>query len=743
MSKQDNLQEKFEATEFREIADSLAEIPEDYRGYVKNILVDSLDYEAGEKEEEVLRELMKSCDSLLSAYQDQNPDLPLELEELNDLLWTWFQDPPESIEALQSTLSEKLAALLPYLSEADQAEQKQRCQATTEDGSRCRNSAQYPEADPQFCNVHKEQADQAESEAEETTETESDSAGTETEHPEGEVLVTELDVDPDIAADFLMEANEQLETLDNMLVQVEDDPDDNSLNELFRCMHSLKGGFGFCGLETCTELTHAAEDLLGILRDDIPATIPAAWLDLMFATLDSVRAILAAMEEAVDEGSRELEIPLSANFINTLEADLRAACEGETDLEAFSSLEQQEEESGGDHEELGEETINVELSQIDNIVDLVGELVISHSGLRDQLEDQLDYKLDNTLNQQDKILDQLQRRSMNMRMLPMKKEFNKLPRIVRDLARDTDKEVDLNITGAETEIDKSVLDSLHDPLVHLVRNAIDHGIESPEERKKAGKPVEGQIDIRAYHESGNVYIEVEEDGAGLPREDIEQKAIERDVISEDHDLEPGEIERLIFRPGFSTADEVTDVSGRGVGMDVVASKIDELRGTIDIDSTPGEGTKFTVELPLTVAIIDGLIAKIGDERMIFPVNQVAESINPTSDDIKYMQEKGRVVRYRDTVIPLIDPGELIASAKPDESVDKRTIYVVVRSNMGEFAVRVDELQSHEQVVIKNLGKGEIEEADLVSGGAILGDGSVGLILDIASLIRAYREHKSN
>ncbi|MCF7876549.1 chemotaxis protein CheA [Candidatus Bipolaricaulota bacterium] len=745
MTDQDKLQEKFEDTELEEVAASLPEVPETFRQYLEDILLGSLDYEAGEKEEDVLRGLMKTCDSLLSDYQDQNPELPTELEELNDLLWTWFQDPPESLFALHSTLSEKLAALLPYLSESDQTDQKQRCAATTADGSRCRNSAKYPEADPQYCSVHQDQAEQAETETESPRESEK-KTGTETaesksEHPEGEVLVTELDVEPDIAADFLMEANEQLETLDNMLVQIEDNPDENSLNELFRCMHSLKGGFGFCGLETCTELTHAAEDLLGILRDDIPETISAAWLDLMFATLDSVRAILVAMEEAVVEGSRKLEIPLSANFINTLEADLRAACEGETGLEAFTSLEQKEEEAGGGHEELGEETINVELSQIDNIVDLVGELVISHSGLRDQLDDQLDYKLDNTLNQQDKILDQLQRRSMNMRMLPMKKEFNKLPRIVRDLSRDTEKEVNLNITGAETGIDKSVLDSLHDPLVHLVRNAIDHGIESPEERKKAGKPVEGQLDIRAYHESGNVYIEVEEDGAGLPREVVEQKAIERDVIPEDHDLEPEGIDRLIFRPGFSTADEVTDVSGRGVGMDVVASKIDELRGTIDIDSTPGEGTKFTVELPLTVAIIDGLIAKIGDERMIFPVNQVAESINPTADDINYMQEKGRVVRYRDTVIPLIDPGELIASAEPDESVDKRTIYVVVRSNMGEFAVRVDELQSHEQVVIKNLGKGEIEDADLVSGGAILGDGSVGLILDIASVIRAYREHK--
>ncbi|MGM0381521.1 MAG: chemotaxis protein CheA, partial [bacterium] len=525
------------------------------------------------------------------------------------------------------------------------------------------------------------------------------------------------------------------------LVEVEDNPDENSLNELFRCMHSLKGGFGFCGLETCTELTHAAEDLLGIWRDDIPDHIPASWMDLMFATLDSVRAILVAMERAVDEEKRELEIPLSREFIAMLKEDLHKACDGEEDIDSFPSLEKQKEE-GGEREEVGEETINIELSKIDAIVDLVGELVISHSGLRDQLDGQIDYEMENMLNQQDKILDQLQRRSMGLRMLPMKKEFNKLPRVARDLARELDKDIDLNISGADTEIDKSVLDSLHDPLVHLLRNAIDHGVESPEERKKAGKSPTGQVYIRAYHESGNVYIEVEDDGGGLPRDAIEAKAIEQGLIDEEHNLSPAEIDRLIFNPGFSTTEEVSDVSGRGVGMDVVASHIDDLRGAIDIDSTPGEGTKFIVELPLTVAIIDGLISRIGEEKMIFPVNQVVESVNPESGDIKHMQDKGRMLRYRDTVIPLIDPGEVLENAEPDESVDKRTIFVIVRSNEGRYAVRVDRLFSHEQVVIKKLGKGEVEDADVISGGAILGDGSVGLIVDVPALVRTYRQRKN-
>ncbi|MFB6346842.1 MAG: chemotaxis protein CheA, partial [bacterium] len=294
-------------------------------------------------------------------------------------------------------------------------------------------------------------------------------------------------------------------------------------------------------------------------------------------------------------------------------------------------MKEEESDDGDDaasDQELGEETVSIELDNIGEIVDLIGELVISHSALQEQLNGDLDREIENSLNKQEKILDQLQRRSMNLRMLPVKKEFDKFPRIVRDLSRELDKEINLHIEGADTEIDKSVLDALHGPLVHLVRNACDHGLETPEERRDAGKTAEGNLYLRAYHESGNVYIEVEDDGAGLDREGIEQKAIERGIIDENHDLDESDIDELIFHQGFSTTEEVSDVSGRGVGMDVVASEIEKLRGSIAVDSTPGEGTKLTIELPLTVAIIDGLIARLGDERMIFPVSQVIESINP-------------------------------------------------------------------------------------------------------------------
>ncbi len=734
MSEQTEISE-LESTDLAPVLDALEEADEEFSSLLEKILVEVTIYEEEGSKEDRLRELMRLCNELITEYEETYGEQPDALTELDGLLWGWFQEPPETTTDLIDNMGESLENFVDLLQgDGVKKEKSHRCEAATSAGDRCRNKAAYPEEEPQYCGIHQDKLE--DKETEEETQPEPETAP----KTEGEVLITELDVEPEIAADFLMEANEQLATLDNMLVQVEDSPDEDSLNELFRAMHSLKGGFGFCGLDTCTELTHAAEDLLGILRDDIPDTIPAAWLDLMFTTLDGVRAILGSLEDAVEDNRRELEIPLSANFINKLISDLHEACEGETEVEAFASLELRKEETANVGT-VGQETINIELTKIDSIVDLVGELVISHSGLREQLEDHIDYQLENTLNQQDKILDQLQRQSMSLRMLPLKKEFNKLPRIVRDISRDLGKEIDLNISGAETEIDKSVLDSLHDPLVHLLRNAIDHGVETPDKRRKQGKSAVGRVDVRAYHESGNVYIEVEDDGAGLPRQAIEQKALEQGLIEEDHSLTEADIDRLIFRPGFSTTEEVSDVSGRGVGMDVVASKIDELRGTIDIESSPGEGTKFVVELPLTVAIIDGLIADIGSEKMIFPVNQVVESVNPTPNQVKRMQDRGRVLKYRDTVIPLIDPGDFIDSAQTDDSIDKRTIYVIVRSNQGRFAIRVDKLYSHEQVVIKNLGKGEIEQAAIISGGAILGDGTVGLILDVAALVEAYRRQE--
>lgn len=726
---------------------------------------------------EVMRELMQDCDEFMDLASKQGLPVTDVLSDLDEKLWTWFQDPPEpgtfeeEFQTFLDDLTEEMAGGGDGSSETDSADEEEvgNTNQDLEDLEYNELQELAKEAGIPANQKQDELIEQLRESESSSAPTDSDEPGTEntedtsddgetdgTEQPAEEAepasepagnderYSAELDADPAVVSDFLTEANEQLELLDNLLVEAEDDPTENRLKELFRAMHTLKGGFGFCGLDSCSNLTHAAEDLLDILREDPPEEIPAAWMDLFFATMDSVRTICAGLEEALDEDEDEFTADLSPAFMEMLKSDLRDACEGETDFEAFESL-QQEGDVTEEREDVGQETVNIELDQVGEIVDLVGELVISQSKTREMIDGPIDRELESNLNQQDKILNQLQRKAMKLRMLPMKTEFNKLPRIVRDISREQEKEIDLTIEGGDTEIDKSVLDSLHGPLVHLIRNAVDHGIESPEERREAGKSETGHVDVRAYQESGHVYVEIEDDGAGIPVDVIEEKAIERGVIDENHDLDDEEIQRLIFESGFSTTDEVTDVSGRGVGMEVVAREIENLRGNIHIDSEEGEGSKFTIELPLTVAIIDGLVSQLGDERMIFPVSQVVESINPDPDDVQWMQGRGRVVRFREEVIPVVDPGNFLDMADPKEEIHDRTIMVVVRSGKERYAVWIDKLMSHEQIVIKELDNREVNDADLISGGAIMGDGTVGLILDIPGLVRSYhkRQRSSN
>lgn len=726
---------------------------------------------------ELMRQLMQKCDEFMDLASKRGLPVSDVLSDLDEKLWTWFQEPPEPDtfeEQFQKFLDDLAAGLVGEGKEDSGAAGGEKKEAGDDEGDNVRpleeleyNELQELAKEAEIAaNQKKEELidqlrdlqttpDDDRSVQESTGESKDDVRESEitsdedlTLDEDGETAPqgvedqfrAELDADPAVASDFLTEANEQLELLDNLLVEAEDDPTVNRLKELFRAMHTLKGGFGFCGLDACSDLTHAAEDLLDILREDPPDQIPAAWMDLFFATMDSVRTICAGLEEALDEDKEEFTADLSPAFMEMVKSDLRDACEGETDLDAFESL-QQDGDLTDEREDLGQETVNIDLDQVGEIVDLVGELVISQSKTREMMHGPIDRELESNLNQQDKILNQLQRKAMKLRMLPMKTEFNKLPRIVRDISRQQEKDIDLNIKGGDTEIDKSVLDSLHGPLVHLIRNAVDHGIESVEERRAAGKSETGHVDIRAYQESGHVYVEIEDDGAGIPVDVIEEKAIERGVIDENHDLNEEEIQRLILESGFTTTDEVTDVSGRGVGMEVVVREIENLRGSIHIDSEEGKGSKFTIELPLTVAIIDGLVSLLGNERMIFPVSQVVESINPDSEDVQWMQGRGRVVRFRDEVIPVVDPGNFLDLVEPKDKVRDRTIMVVVRSGQERYAVWINKLLSHEQIVIKELDNREVNNADLISGGAIMGDGTVGLILDIPGLVRSYRERR--
>lgn len=732
-------------------SDNPEELPEGFQETFSNIVKLASNYGTDASSQDVIRELMQESDDLLSTYREKTGTIPDCFETLDDTLWQWFQEPPSPPDFKQK-LSEFLEQIFEEIQTSESNEDQTGETGSTDDidpselddldyrGLQELAKQRGIPANQSTDELIQALADANDDNKQKSSETTEPAAAENL--PGSEIteatLEIELDVDTDILEDFLTEAEEQLNTLENMMVEVEGNPDSESLNELYRAMHTLKGGFGFCNLHRCTELTHGAEDLLDVLREDVPENVPASWMDLLLAAIDVIRVILSALQTAVEESKTILDIDVSPQYLEHLGEDFERAVQGTRDRAEFrsfeveSSLEDQE-------DELDSNMVKVELEEIGNVVDLVGELVISHSELKEKMNGQMDREILQSLNNQEKIMNQLQRRSMNMRMLPMKREFRKYPRTVRDLSRKMNKEVDLEIRGEQTELDKSVLDNLEGPLMHLVRNAVDHGLETPEERKKKGKPKQGKLEIRAYHESGHVYIEIEDDGRGLPTDQIEEKAIEKNLIEEDHSLTEERIHDQILQPGFSTADEVTDVSGRGVGMDVVATEIENLRGNVLLDSEKDKGTRVTLELPLTVAIIDGLITRIGNERFIFPVNQVEESINPDPNDVDWMQGTGRVVRFRDHVVPVIDPGKLIGGVDRHETINERTIMVVVRQKDEQYAVWIDELLAHEQIVIKQIDSPEVEDVDLTAGGAILGDGHAGLILDILGMIRCFKE----
>ena len=386
------------------------------------------------------------------------------------------------------------------------------------------------------------------------------------------------------------------------------------------------------------------------------------------------------------------------------------------------------------------EAIKVDANRLDQLVDMIGELVIAESMVAREVELQGDLYTDLSrhVGQLDKITRELQLMAMSLRMIPIKSTFQKMARLVRDLSKKTGKLIEFHTSGEDTELDKTVVDKIGDPLVHMVRNSVDHGIESnPEERIKKGKPPIGNIYLRAYHSGGNIHIQVEDDGAGLNREAIIKKAIERGLIRSEEGLSDREIWNLIFEPGFSTAQVVTEVSGRGVGMDVVKKNIEALRGQVDIQSTPGQGTVFTIRLPLTLAIIDGMVVRVGAERYIIPTLSIIISLRPTEKEINTVVGKGEVLSFHGKLINLYRLNRLFNIPNAVENYTDGTV-VVVEAGNTQIGLLVDEILGQQQIVIKSLGE-VLKGVPGIAGGAIMPDGKVGLILDIAGILKVAEE----
>ncbi|WP_416885129.1 chemotaxis protein CheW [Marinospirillum sp.] len=385
-----------------------------------------------------------------------------------------------------------------------------------------------------------------------------------------------------------------------------------------------------------------------------------------------------------------------------------------------------------------ETSIRVGVEKVDQLINLVGELVITRSMLAQSASalDPIEYEaIHNGLTNLERNSRDLQEAVMSIRMLPINFVFGRFPRVVRDLAHKMEKKVALKMIGEETELDKGLIEKLSDPLTHLVRNSIDHGIETPEARLAAGKPEQGTITLSASHQGGSILVEVIDDGAGLNREKLLQKAQEKGIPLSENPTDK-EVWQLIFAAGFSTAKEVTDVSGRGVGMDVVMRNITEMKGQIEIDSEPGVGTRLGLRLPLTLAILDGMSLRVGEEVFILPLTRIIESLQPTSSQLKSVSGKGRVVHIRGEYLPLV-PLYQVFSLESRVTRPEEGILVVVESAEGKLALFVDELIAQQQVVIKSL-EAHYRKVQGISGATIMGDGRVALIIDIEQLARMNR-----
>jgi two-component system chemotaxis sensor kinase CheA len=370
-------------------------------------------------------------------------------------------------------------------------------------------------------------------------------------------------------------------------------------------------------------------------------------------------------------------------------------------------------------------------------MNLLGEIVIGQSSLlriAEELEEdnEIGFQLKNSLYGLDRITREFQEQIMSIRMIPIGPTFEQFRRFVRDVSRDRGKDIKLKLEGGDTELDKTVIEKIGDPLKHMIRNAIDHAIEQPDERERGGKPREGQITLRSYHQEGNVYIEIIDDGRGVNLAKVRSKALALGYITEDEDASSERLLSFLFSPGFSTADSVGDLSGRGVGMDVVKTNVEELRGSVEIRTEDGKGTTMRIKLPLTLAIIDGMLVKIGRSIYIIPLLSIVESMQPKKDDIKTIEGKGEVIHFRGEFVPLVRLYDAFGLESQYKNPWEALIIVVEAGNV-RMGLMVDDLLGQQQIVIKSLDN-YITVSRAISGGAILGDGRVALIIDIHGLV---------
>jgi two-component system chemotaxis sensor kinase CheA len=599
-----------------------------------------------------------------------------------------------------------------------------------------------------------------------------------------EVPVLDLSEGPAILQEFVTESTDHLENAEESLLTLESVPGNlKEIDKIFRSFHTIKGMASFLNLEDIRILSHDTETMMDFVRkgalalnEDITGAI--------LQSIDALRRLIGLLKEQAGLNG-VLKSPYFdvGPVIRKLRDIIRAGeAVGEplppkkigdiliekdiiSEQELSAALKQQE---SGEAKKVGEilvemgvatpaqlerglteqksitaagESIKISVKKHDDLVDTMGELVITGTQVINHPEISVleDTRLRKEIAQLDRIIRDIQNISMAVRLMPIRPVFQKMTRLARDLSQKAAKKIEVKVSGEDTEIDKNITELVSDPLVHMVRNAIDHGIEPLELRRKRGKPDTGVLSLNAYHKGGNIIVEVVDDGGGLDKEKILKRAIERGLARQGENLSDDEINRFIFEPGFSTADQVTDVSGRGVGMDVVKRNIEQLQGRIEIHTECGRGTKFSIRLPLTLAIIEGIVVKVGGERYILPIFVIVEFICPKRKDLSTIADKSELIMAHGKLFPVVRLDRFFNVRYRSETIEDMT-GCLVNSDYGQICILIDELIGQQQVVIKNLGE-YLKGAKGLSGATILGDGRVGLILDVNSIAGLSRQQE--
>jgi two-component system chemotaxis sensor kinase CheA len=576
----------------------------------------------------------------------------------------------------------------------------------------------------------------------------------------------------DLIKEFLVESNENLDRLDSELVKLETDPSSHDLiSSIFRTIHTIKGSCGFLGFSKLEKVAHVGESLLSRLRDG-KLSLNLEITSGLLSMVDAIRIMLGKIQETDQDGEETYQELIEAlNRLQTAgqepapKSDAKSpakeatkarpeekaaapaaeppskpgtpAAPAATSEESQSALRGQEESRA---RSAAAETIRVDVHLLDRLMNLVGELVLTRNQIAQYSARQSDPNLASPAQQLNLLTSELQGEVMKTRMQPISNVFDKFPRVVRDVATARGKHVLVEMDGKETELDRSLLEAIKDPLTHIVRNSVDHGIETPEQRTAAGKRPEGHLKLRACHEGGQVLIEITDDGAGIDTARVKSKAIERGVITAQQAgrMSEQELLNLVFLPGFSTAEKVTNLSGRGVGMDVVKTNIERVNGTVDLQSFAGKGTAIKIKIPLTLAIIRAVIVQSRGLRFAIPQVNIQELVRVDGEQVQAQIQSVHgvpVYRMRGQLLPLVYLSQelkLSDGAAPQSGQNEARNIVVLQANDHLFGLVVDEINDSEEIVVKPLGK-QLRALKIFAGATIMGDGKVALILDVVGL----------